>query len=84
MQSDGHIRDSTLKTYVTHFRYVVQYVAAREDRHITTIPMATYLANRSLHYQRSTAASQSQKSWQVLDSRGQWIHWYVTCAIRYL
>ena len=66
-----------MRTYTTHFRYIVQYVAARDKRHMTAIPMATYLSNRCLHYQRSTAASQSEQSWQVLDSKSQWIHWYV-------
>lgn len=74
-QSDGHIKDSTMRTYVSHFRYVVQYVAARDDRHIATYPMDMYLTNRCLHYQRSVRAAQSEKSWQVLDSKGEWIHW---------
>lgn len=74
-QSDGHLKDSTMRTYTSNLRYVVQYVAARDDQHITMIPMDTYLANQGLHYQRSVGASQSDKSWQVLDSKGQWIHW---------
>ena len=74
-QSDGHLMPSTLTTYVSHFRYVVQYIAARDDRHLAAMPMATYLANWSAHYRRRAVAAESEKSWQVLDSKGKWIHW---------
>lgn len=67
--------DSTMKTYITNFRYVVQYVAAKNKRHISNIPMATYLSHRQQHYQRATAKTHSEQSWQVLDSKNQWIHW---------
>lgn len=50
-QDDDEIMTSTMKTYVTNFGYVVQYVTATHKRHISTIPMATYLRNLQQHYQ---------------------------------
>ena len=70
VQSDGNIMDSTMRTYATHVRYVVQYIAARDKWHISIMPMATtYLSSRCQHYKRTSAESQSEQSWQVLKSK---------------
>lgn len=74
-QGDGQLLDSTMKTYVINARYVVRYFAATNKRHINTIPMATYLSRRYQHYQRNATKTRSEQSWQVLDSKNQWIHW---------
>jgi len=66
-----------MKTYVNHFRYVVQYLAAGNKQPTSSFPMATYLSNRCQHYHRVSARSKAEHSWQVLDSKSQWIHWYV-------
>ena len=70
LQSDGNMVDSTMRTYATHVCYVVQYVAARDKRHLSTMPMATtYLSSQCEHLKRTSAESQSEQSWQVLKSK---------------
>lgn len=66
-----------MKTYATHFRYVVQYLAAGNKQPMSSFPMATFLSNRCQHYRRVSARSKAEHSWQVLDSKSRWIHWYV-------
>lgn len=71
----GNVKESTMRTYVTNFRYVLQFIAARDNLRPSSIPMASFLSNRCYHYQRAITRAQSDKSWQVLDSAKQWIHW---------
>lgn len=70
--------DSTMKTYVVDFQYVVKYYAYAKKRPMSSVPMAAYLTAWSRQYQRNTARMQSERSWQVLDKRNEWIHWWVT------
>lgn len=77
-QSDGQIMESTLRTYVVHFRYVVRYLADVNRRPLSSLPMAAYLSRWGRHYQRGITRMHSERSWQVLDRRNQWIHWWVT------
>lgn len=70
-------------TYVHNFRYVVNYIGVREGRPTRDLPISTFLTDRSRQYRRQETKSQSDRSWQVMDGKQQWIHWYVhTCCAR--
>ena len=77
LQGDGTLSEGTMLTYVHHFRYVVNYIAVRDSHPASELPMSTYLTNKSSQYRHLGKKSESDKSWQVMEGKHQWIHWYV-------
>ena len=74
-QDHGCIQDSTMKTYVHNYRYVVNYMAARDECPASELPMAGYLSSKSAQYRKLSRKSESNKSWQAMASEQQWIQW---------
>ena len=60
-------------TYVHNFRYVVNYIGVREGRPTRDLPISTFLTDRSRQYRRQETKSQSDRSWQVMDGKQQWV-----------
>lgn len=76
-QNQGHLQDSTMGTYVHNFRYVVNYVASRDEHLGQELPMASFLTSMGARYRKQSQRAESEKSWQAMASKRQWIHWYV-------
>ena len=75
IQVKGKVVDSTLQTYITHFRYALQYIATITGKEDQCSEIDTLLRRKAKYYRRNHKKGTMNKTWQHLDSRNRWIHW---------